>query len=327
MAAGHFGGGSAPVFLGAWLAALAMLLAAVPVVAQDALRGKRLYLDTAREVGSGVSCVDCHGGLPGGLFGIGRAANDPAAVERAVNAIPQMIPLRGRLQARDYADLAAFLGSPAVPSPVLRTVASGPAATSGADRLDFGSVSPGAQSATSRWHLVNEGAVGLTIKSAPELRGDHPRDFAVAATDCAPDLLLASGASCSIDLLFRPVATSGARQAAVAVAHDWVGGEVAIALAGTLAAGSPALPPVAVSPSGGGGALPWIPWPVLAALLLPREGARVVRLFGNSGVRRQASCSPSPWRFIFSQSVLREMPSSAAAAPTRPSVLWSIAAR
>ena len=31
-----------------------------------------------------MNCVDCHGGLPGGLFGIGCAANDPAAVEHSV---------------------------------------------------------------------------------------------------------------------------------------------------------------------------------------------------------------------------------------------------
>jgi mono/diheme cytochrome c family protein len=279
MAAGQFGGGNAPVFFDvspAAIALLAVLLAAAPVAAQDALRGKRLYLDTAREVGSGVSCVDCHGGLPGGLFGIGRAANDPAAVERAVNSIPQMTPLRGRLKAPDYADLAAYLGQPSVPSPALRSATSGPAATGSANRLDFATVAPGVQSAASRWHLVNDGLIGMKIKSAPQLRGDHPQDFLIVTTDCAPELSLAAGASCSVDLAFRPVAAAGARQAAVAVTHDWVGGEAAIALAGVATPPSAAPPPVAASSGGGGGGTaPWLLGMLPALLFRRRNGARL----------------------------------------------------
>jgi mono/diheme cytochrome c family protein len=241
------GGLSAPVFFRC-AAALLSLAAVSESFAQDALRGKRLYLDAARVVGSSVSCVDCHGGLPGGLFGIGRAANDPAAVERAVNAVPQMTPLRGRLGAQDYADLAAYLGNPAVASPALRSAVSGPAATVSADRLDFGVVSRNGQSAPSRWHLVNDGSVGLTVTGAPQLRGNHPQDFVIIASDCSAGRMLVAGASCSVDLSFRPLEGVDARQAAVAVTHDWVGGEAAVALAGAVAAA-----PVAPAPSGGGG--------------------------------------------------------------------------
>ena len=241
------GGLRAPVFFRC-AAALLSLAAVSESFAQDALRGKRLYLDAARVVGSGVSCVDCHGGLPGGLFGIGRAANDPAAVERAVNAVPQMTPLRGRLGAQDYADLAAYLGNPAVASPALRSAVSGPAATVSADRLDFGVVSRNEQSASSRWHLVNDGSVGLTVTGEPQLRGNHPQDFVIIASDCFAGRMLVAGASCSVDLAFRPLDGADTRQAAVAVAHDWVGGETAVALAGAVAAA-----PVAPAPSGGGG--------------------------------------------------------------------------
>ena len=59
------------------------LWSATPGAAQDALRGKRVYLDTARLANASVSCVDCHLGLPPGLFGIGRAANNPAIVANA----------------------------------------------------------------------------------------------------------------------------------------------------------------------------------------------------------------------------------------------------
>ena len=260
---GNFTGAAAPVLLRRWTMTLArglcalaasVLLLPAAASAQDALTGKRLYLDAGRLRGTGVSCVDCHGGLPGGAFGIGRAANDAAAVERAVSSIPQMTPFRSRLTGSDFADLAAYIGRPSVPSPSLRGAMSGPATTSSVDRLDFGSLALPAQdgrSATSRWHLVNDGAVGLRIESGPQLRGEHPQDFQIVASDCEPQRMLAAGASCSVDLAFRPDASAGTRRAVVFVMHDWVGGEVALALAGTAAPA--AVPPVASVDSGGGG--------------------------------------------------------------------------
>jgi hypothetical protein len=162
--------------------------------------------------------------------------------------------LRGRLGGNDFADLAAYIGRPSVPSPSLRSATSGPATTSSVDRLDFGSLALPAQagrSATSRWHLVNDGAVGLRIESGPQLRRAHPQDLQIVATDCEPQQMLAAGASCSVDLAFRPDASAGNRRAVVFVMQDWVGGEVALALAGT--AVQAAVPPVAVVDSGGGG--------------------------------------------------------------------------
>lgn len=238
--------------------------------AQDALAGKRLYLDVSRLRGTGVSCVDCHGGLPGGAFGIGRAANDAAAVERAVNSIPQMTPLRGRLGGNDFADLAAYIGRPSVPSPALRSATSGADSTA-ADRIDFGPVAAASASRAGRWTLVNDGAVGLTVVRPPTLRGSHVADFRIIATDCAAGLALPGGATCSVDIEFRPQSGTGGRQAAIAVAHDWVNGEIALALAGeVVAAGgtNPVAPPAsaAVAPTGGGGALTLLVLPALWAL-------------------------------------------------------------
>jgi hypothetical protein len=130
-------------------------------------------------------------------------------------------------------------------------VISGPAATSSADRLDFGVVRSNGQSAASRWHIVNEGAVGLTVTGTPQLRGNHPQDFVIVASDCSAGQMLVAGASCSVDVAFRPLDGADARQAAVAVAHDWVGGEAAIALAGAVAA-TP-MPPAPSGNAGGGG--------------------------------------------------------------------------
>lgn len=234
---------------------MVLVVPSLPVASQDALRGKRLFLDAARMVGSGVSCVDCHGGYPPGLFGIARAANDPAAVERAVNSIPQMTPLRGRLTATDYVDLAAYLGNPAIASPALRSATSGAAATAGADRLDFGAGTVGTQSATSRWHLVNEGALGMQLTADPVRRGNHADDFVLVASTCTAGQALPPGGSCAVDIAFRPSGEAGARTAAVAVAHDWVGAEIAIALLGQ-ATSPPAPPPTPLPPavdSGGGG--------------------------------------------------------------------------
>jgi cytochrome c553 len=238
--------------------------------AQDALAGKRLYLDVSRLRGTGVSCVDCHGGLPGGAFGIGRAANDAAAVERAVNSIPQMTPLRGRLGGNDFADLAAYIGRPSVPSPVLRSATSGAASTT-PDRIDFGPVAASSASRAGRWTLVNDGAVALNVLGPPTLRGSHGADFRIIASDCAAGLALPGGATCSVDIEFRPQAGTGSRQAAVAVAHDWVNGEVALALTGEAqAAGgtNPVAPPssAAVAPTGGGGAVSWLLLPGLWVL-------------------------------------------------------------
>jgi hypothetical protein len=90
------------------------------------------------------------------------------------------------------------------------------------------------------------------LAGAPHLRGPHPQDFVILANDCVAGRTLEAGASCSVDLAFRPLEGADARQAAVAVSHDWVGGEAAVALAGTVAA-APVSPAPSGSAGGGGG--------------------------------------------------------------------------
>jgi len=232
---------------------LAAMAQAAP--AQDALRGKRLYLDAGRVVGSGVSCVDCHGGLPGGAFGIGRAANSPEIVERAVSTIAPMAPFRGRLSAQDYADLAAFIGNPAVPSPELRVTTTAPAGgRAGADRIDFGPVPAGGNSAVASVHLVNVGLLPMQLVRAPRLAGVDASDFVVLGSDCQAPATLLSQQGCRIDLAFRPAAGGGLRTAAVQVEHDWVEGVAALALIGTAVATTPPAPAGGSAGTGGGGA-------------------------------------------------------------------------
>lgn len=222
--------------------------------AQDALQGKRIYLDAARIVGSTVSCVDCHGGFPPGLFGIGRAANQPAIVANALNTIPQMTPLRGRLSAQQIADVAAYLGNPTVASPTLLVATAAPGGASGADRLDFGTVGVGLASARGVMRLNNTGALPLQLTSNPRIVGPQSAEFAITDSTCITLATLGAGQSCEIGLTFRPASgAAGLRSGAVQIDHDWVGGIAATALLGT-AESSAANPPVAAS-SGGGGAL------------------------------------------------------------------------
>ncbi len=229
-------------------ALLAALLLADGAGAQDAVNGKRLYHDVGRLRGAGASCVDCHFALPG-QFGISRAANDPARIQQAIDSIPQMAPLRGRLTSADYIDLAAYIGQPGVPTPDLRVTTSGAAS----DRIDFGTVNAGG-SAAARMTLANTGALPLHLTSMPQVVGEQSADFSIdPGSTCANGLVLAAGASCGVDVRFTPPpGASGARRAALQVGHDWIGGLAAVALLGQAQpAGNPAAAPVG---AGGGGA-------------------------------------------------------------------------
>jgi hypothetical protein len=254
---------------------LAMVLGpTAPASAQDALRGKRFYLDTARLTGASVSCVDCHRELPPGLFGIGRAANNAAIVANALNTIPQMAPLRGRLAAADITDLAEYIGNPGVPSPSLRLGTRSPSGTESSDRLDFGVVLPGQTAARGMLTLANDGALPIQLMSSVRIVGPHADEYVLADNSCVIVTALGSGQSCEIGITFRPaLGGTGLRSGALQIDHDWVGGTAAIALLGA-AETTAANPPVAAS--GGGGALGgW--WMILiasAAAVRDRSHAR-----------------------------------------------------
>jgi hypothetical protein len=234
------------------VAAVVVALAA-PARAQDALRGKRLYLDTARLVGGGVSCVDCHGGLPGGLHGIGGAAGDPTRIAEAVEAIPQMAPLRGRLVAADLEDLAAYLGDPAVPSPQITVTTVGPDGAAGAaDRLDFGAVAVGARSAVAVVMLANTGARAFRLTEAPRLEGSAAAELSLRSSGCAAGAIVEPQATCRFELQLHPSGAPGPRTARLVVAHDWIGGATAVALLGRTAEDEPSSAGCSGGAGGGG---------------------------------------------------------------------------
>lgn len=216
------------------LALLALLsLLSLDAAAQDALRGKRLYLDGGRMNGSGHSCVDCHGGIPGALHGLGKAARNPAAIEYALGTVSQMAPLRGRLSTEDMADLAAYIGDPGIPSPELRLVAQDATGiTAGRERLEFQAIA--GKPAEAVMTLSNGGAVPLRWLSAPSITGPHSSPFLISATDCKDGMTLAPQQSCRIQVSYRADPAGMLRTAVLGLRHDWLGGGVYVALIGRL---------------------------------------------------------------------------------------------
>lgn len=207
--------------------------AATPAMAQDALRGKQLYHDVGRLSGAGVSCIDCHGSVPGALHGLGKVADNPAAIAYAIGAISPMTPLRGRLTERDMADIAAYVAFPAVPSPEPRVTTTGPAATPyTTDRLEFSAAPDGALLPPSTVRLTNTGALPMQLASAPALAGPAAEQFAITATDCGAGMTLDPQQSCTVDILFRPQGDEGLHAASLGLAHDWIRGGINIALIG-----------------------------------------------------------------------------------------------
>jgi hypothetical protein len=213
------------------LVCLALAAAAPHAFGQDALRGKRLYHEVGHLRGAGVSCIDCDGGVPGALHGLGRVADDPDKIDYAIGAVAQMAPLRGRLSRQDMADIAAYVARPGAPSPEPRVATSGPAASPHVtDRLEFASA--GATAGTVR--LSNLGTVALRLIAAPALNGEHAAQFAIADTTCAEGLVLQKDDACMVTIAFNAEAGPGLRVAVLRLAHDWIGAGANVPLIGRL---------------------------------------------------------------------------------------------
>lgn len=196
------------------------------------MRGKRLYYDIASLTSARVSCVECHGAYPGAAHGIGRAADDPRAIRYALGAVPQMGILAPHLGARELADIAAYLGAPAIaaPQPVLLAEGRGP--DRGAQgRLEIHGFPGSEGGASAAMRLENRGNAPLRVRAAPEITGAAAARFRLLSTDCLADLVLSPGQFCRIEIMF----TAGAEHLATAtlvIPHDWLRGGENIALIG-----------------------------------------------------------------------------------------------
>lgn len=181
--------------LGLWLACMA----AAPAAAQDALRGAQLYL----RLDSGVpSCVSCHGHDPTqGRNNMLRAADDPAALQKALNAVGPMGYLKSVLSPADVADLSAYLGRVRAAANPQGAVASWPST------MDFGRLSDGAVSPEQRVTILNRASRSWQLE--PRVQGTG-FEF---VNDCPAQL--APGAACTVRLRARPVASGVATGALV----------------------------------------------------------------------------------------------------------------
>lgn len=149
-----------------------------------------------------------------------------------------------------------------------------PAANWSATTLSFGQ-RPTGQSQLQPVTLNNNGGAPLVV-SAVALVGENASEFRIATTStCAPGSL-AAGASCRLDVEFRPV-RAGTKSAAVRVSHNAGSGSSDIAVSGTATGattasvgGSSALAPSNV---GGGGTLAWQWLGMLFAVLILRRGS------------------------------------------------------
>ncbi|MCE3260983.1 MAG: hypothetical protein K0R43_62 [Pseudoduganella sp.] len=206
------------------LLALGLAHAAQHAHAADALNGKTLYLNGP--VAGGTACAACHGPSPAtNVNGILAAADNPSVISAAfaANRGGMGTLYNGKFTSAEIADLAAFIGNP--------NVTAAPAAAVAPAALSFGGATVGQDSAALATTLSNSGSAPLNVGSIA-VGGSHAADFRISGGNCAAGTSLAAGASCTVQLVFRPTA-AGARSAALSVSHNATGGASSVALSGT----------------------------------------------------------------------------------------------
>jgi cytochrome c553 len=177
---------------------LAIALAAPAAAwAQDAERGRDLYLDAGGTKGiAGLpSCVQCHGLPPEGKL-IGAS---PAQLQGAFASVIAMGRFALEFDARDLADLSAFLRDPqavATPLPAVSPLSPAWAAL------------PGTRSPGLALRLTNDGRAALTLaaRDAVTVAGTGASQFVLTRSGCDDGVVLAPGASCEVTLQYAPPA-------------------------------------------------------------------------------------------------------------------------
>lgn len=96
--------------------------------------------------------------------------------------------------------------------------------------VSFGTVRVGRQSRAATVTITNSGAASLHIASVT-LQGNDPGDFLVGSTTCV-NATLAVGASCTVQVAFKPIAT-GARSASLSIASDDPASPATVSLIGS----------------------------------------------------------------------------------------------
>ena len=202
----------------------ALLALAPSAQAADALNGKSLYLNGP--LSGGPSCASCHGASPASnVNGIRAAANNPGVISSAfaANRGGMGTLFNGKFSAAEIDDLAAFIGNP--------DVTAAPSASLTPTTLSFAGTTVGQDSTALGATLTNSGNAVLNL-GAVGVGGAHAGDFVISGGNCTAGANVAAGASCSVQLVFRPTA-AGARNATLNIAHNATGGASSVALSGT----------------------------------------------------------------------------------------------
>ena len=215
------------------------LLLGVPVAsAQDALRGKALYLNTN---GAPLSCGNaaCHGVDPTrNMNDVLKGANRASEILDAIRGEPQMNFLSAYVSNQNALDIAAYLANPN---------ASGvPAIAVAPTSVTFTSTYVGSASAIAAVTVSNSGTANLVLSSV-SVSGANAAEFRIeTSSTCRAGSTLTPGASCRVNLSFRPT-TIGAKSSALTIAHNAAGATSSVPLTGS--ASLPPTPSITVSPA------------------------------------------------------------------------------
>ena len=169
-----------------------------------------------------------------GQPGVPLPVPSPLLSRLSVNRVAIVFLVLGSLMAAGYALTVTWWQRPAADAPVdalppADTPIGVAAPSDPVDTVNFGKHRTGSTSAPVSYTLTNTGVEPLAISSVA-LSGAHPKDFAVAATDCL-DAPVSPGNKCVIRITFRP-ASAGTRTAGMVIADNGPGSPYTIELVG-----------------------------------------------------------------------------------------------
>ncbi len=146
--------------------------------------------------------------------------------------------LTAYVSAQNELDLAAYLANP--------NVSATPGIALAPTSLTFAATYVGSASAITSVTVSNPGTANL-ILSGLSLSGTNSSEFRLEPTStCTASSTLVPGASCRVNLTFRPTST-GAKSANLAISHNAATGTSLVPLSGS--ASPPPMPAITVSPA------------------------------------------------------------------------------
>lgn len=197
-------------------AGILIVVAVTSAQAQSVQRGRDLYLNTTTTAGAPLTCQSCHlSDVSLNISNVLKGANNAALIQAAVDTNKGAMGFyKPFLLAKDYADLAAFIGNPAGGVELSATT------------IAFGSQTVGTASAAQAVGLVNGTTAAITVSA---ISVTPTPEFSVSNTCLGT---LAAGATCNLNVTFTPAA-SGARTGSLSIVTSASGTSRTVALTGT----------------------------------------------------------------------------------------------